>query len=78
MITCQRIPEEAFTNSDRLSVKLTEQVQKLTKQVLEARCSTADDFVTKPLTEYDETPEKCIPMLIAQANISGTLKIIHW
>ncbi|KAM6174693.1 intraflagellar transport protein 70A2 [Erethizon dorsatum] len=74
MITSQTAPEEAFIKLDGLAGMLTEQLRKLTKQVQEARRSRADDTVIKALNEYDDTLEKYIPVLMAQANIYWNLE----
>uniref|UniRef100_F7EJA9 Tetratricopeptide repeat protein 30 n=1 Tax=Xenopus tropicalis TaxID=8364 RepID=F7EJA9_XENTR len=69
MITCQTAPEEAFFKLDELAGMLTEQMRKLTKQVQEARHNRDDEAVKKAVNEYDETLEKYIPVLMAQAKI---------
>ncbi|XP_037060788.1 tetratricopeptide repeat protein 30A1 [Peromyscus leucopus] len=69
MITCQTAPEEAFIKLDGLAGMLTEQLRRLTKQVQEARHNRDDEVVIKALNEYDETLEKYIPVLMAQAKI---------
>ncbi|XP_049975930.1 tetratricopeptide repeat protein 30A2-like [Alexandromys fortis] len=69
MITCQTAPEEAFIKLDGLAGMLTEQLRRLTKQVQEARHNRDDEIVIKAVNEYDETLEKYIPVLMAQAKI---------
>ncbi|XP_069504798.1 intraflagellar transport protein 70A isoform X2 [Ambystoma mexicanum] len=69
MITCQTAPEEAFIKFDELAGMLTEQLRKLTKQVQEARHNRDDESVKKAVNEYDESLEKYIPVLMAQAKI---------
>uniref|UniRef100_A0A452IBU8 Tetratricopeptide repeat protein 30 n=1 Tax=Gopherus agassizii TaxID=38772 RepID=A0A452IBU8_9SAUR len=69
MITCQTAPEEAFHKLDELAGTMTEQLRKLTKQVQEARQNRDDEAVKKAVNEYDETLEKYVPVLMAQAKI---------
>ncbi|XP_048200182.1 tetratricopeptide repeat protein 30A2-like [Perognathus longimembris pacificus] len=74
MITCQTAPEEAFIKLDGLAGLLTEQLQRLTKQVQEARHNKDDDLVKKTVNEYDDVLEKYIPVLMAQAKIYWNLE----
>ncbi|XP_051022104.1 tetratricopeptide repeat protein 30A2 [Acomys russatus] len=74
MITCQTAPEEAFIKLDGLAGMLTEQLRRLTKQVQEARHNRDDEVVLKAVNEYDETLEKYIPVLMAQAKIYWNLE----
>uniref|UniRef100_A0A9L0JB96 Tetratricopeptide repeat protein 30 n=1 Tax=Equus asinus TaxID=9793 RepID=A0A9L0JB96_EQUAS len=74
MITCQTAPEEAFIKLDGLAGLLTEQLRKLTIQVQEARHSRDDEAVKKAVNEYDDTLEKYIPVLMAQAKIYWNLE----
>ena len=69
MITCQTAPEEAFIKLDGLAGMLTEQLRKLTIQVQDSRHSRDDESAKKAVNEYDETLEKYIPVLMAQAKI---------
>ncbi|XP_006119513.1 intraflagellar transport protein 70B [Pelodiscus sinensis] len=69
MITCQTAPEEAFHKLDELAGTMTDQLRKLTKQVQEARQNRDDEAVKKAVNEYDETLEKYVPVLMAQAKI---------
>ncbi|XP_025931258.1 tetratricopeptide repeat protein 30B [Apteryx rowi] len=69
IITCQTAPEEAFHKLDDSAGMLTEQLRKLTKQVQEARQNRDDEAIKKAVNEYDETLEKYVPVLMAQAKI---------
>ncbi|XP_040046470.2 intraflagellar transport protein 70A isoform X3 [Gasterosteus aculeatus] len=69
LLTCQTAPEEAFRKFDEMNGKLTEQLRKLAKQVQEARMSRDDDGQKKALQENDQTQEKYIVVLMAQAKI---------
>ncbi|XP_074857172.1 intraflagellar transport protein 70B [Carettochelys insculpta] len=69
MITCQTAPEEAFHKLDELAGTMTDQLRKLTKHVQEARQNRDDEAVKKAVNEYDETLEKYVPVLMAQAKI---------
>ncbi|KAK2505189.1 hypothetical protein MC885_001080 [Smutsia gigantea] len=73
MITCQTAPEEAFMKLDGLAGMLTEQLRRLTIQVQEARHNRDDEAVKKAVNEYDDTLEKYIPVLMAQAKIYWNL-----
>lgn len=74
MITCQTAPEEAFIKLDGLAGMLTEQLRRLTIQVQEARHNRDDEAVKKAVNEYDDTLEKYIPVLMAQAKIYWNLE----
>lgn len=74
IITCQTAPEEAFHKLDDSAGMLTEQLRKLTKQVQEARQNWDDEAVKKAVNEYDETLDKYIPVLMAQAKIYWDMK----
>nr|BAK64026.1 tetratricopeptide repeat domain-containing protein 30A [Pan troglodytes] len=74
LITCQTAPEEAFVKLDGLAGMLTEQLRRLTKQVQEARHNRDDEAIKKAVNEYDETMEKYIPVLMAQAKIYWNLE----
>ncbi|XP_051022103.1 tetratricopeptide repeat protein 30B [Acomys russatus] len=74
MITCQTAPEEAFIKLDGLAGMLTEQLRKLTIQVQDARHNRDDESAKKAVNEYDETLEKYIPVLMAQAKIYWNLE----
>ncbi|NXH15396.1 TT30B protein, partial [Bucco capensis] len=74
IITCQTAPEEAFHKLDDSAGILTEQLRKLTKQVQEARQNWDDEAVKKAVNEYDETLDKYIPVLMAQAKIYWDMK----
>ncbi|XP_029789157.1 tetratricopeptide repeat protein 30A-like [Suricata suricatta] len=74
LITCQTAPEEAFIKLDGLAGILTEQLRRVTKQVQEARHNRDDEAVKKAVNEYDDTLEKYIPVLMAQAKIYWNLE----
>uniref|UniRef100_A0A2K5BVC4 Tetratricopeptide repeat protein 30 n=1 Tax=Aotus nancymaae TaxID=37293 RepID=A0A2K5BVC4_AOTNA len=69
VITCLTAPEEAFLKLDGLAGMLSEVLWKLTIQVQEARHNRDDEAIEKAVNEYDETLEKYIPVLMAQAKI---------
>uniref|UniRef100_A0A8C6MLX7 Tetratricopeptide repeat protein 30 n=1 Tax=Nothobranchius furzeri TaxID=105023 RepID=A0A8C6MLX7_NOTFU len=70
LLTCQTAPEEAFRMFDEMSSKLTEQLRKLAKQVLqEARLNRDDEAQKKVLQDYDLMQEKYVVVLMAQAKI---------
>uniref|UniRef100_A0A2K5D5L5 Tetratricopeptide repeat protein 30 n=1 Tax=Aotus nancymaae TaxID=37293 RepID=A0A2K5D5L5_AOTNA len=71
MITCLTAPEEALLKLAGLAGMLTEQLQRLTKQVQDDR---DDEAIKKAVNEYDETLEKYIPVLMAQAKIYWNLE----
>ncbi|NXF15683.1 TT30B protein, partial [Rhodinocichla rosea] len=74
IITCQTAPEEAFHKLDDSAGTMTEQLRKLTKQVQEARQNWGDEALKKAINEYDETLDKYIPVLMAQAKIYWDMK----
>lgn len=74
IITCQTAPEEAFHKLDDAAGTLTEQLRKLMKRVQEARQNWDDEAVKKAVNEYDETLEKYVPVLMAQAKIYWDMK----
>ncbi|XP_004701770.1 tetratricopeptide repeat protein 30B, partial [Echinops telfairi] len=74
MITCQTAPEEAFIKLDGLAAMLTEHLRRLTIQVQEARHNRDVEAVKRAVNEYDETLEKYIPVLMAQAKIYWNLE----
>ncbi|TKC34825.1 hypothetical protein EI555_015012 [Monodon monoceros] len=59
---------------NELDGQLTEQLRKLTIQVQEARHNRDDEAVKKTVNEYDDTLEKYIPVLMAQAKIYWNLE----
>jgi len=69
VITQQTSQEEAFRKFDDIAVQYTETLRKLTKQVQESRQNHDDDAVKKAVNEYDESLERYIPVLMAQAKI---------
>ncbi|NXU54905.1 TT30B protein, partial [Turnix velox] len=74
IITCQTAPEEAFHKLDDSAGTLTDQLRKLTKQVQDGRQNWDDEAVKKAVSEYDETLEKYIPILMAKAKIYWDMK----
>ncbi|XP_008056431.1 tetratricopeptide repeat protein 30B [Carlito syrichta] len=74
MITCQTAPEEAFVKLDGLAGTLTDLLRKLIIQVQEARLHRDDEGVLNAVNEYDDTLEKYIPVLMAQAKIYWNLE----
>ncbi|KAM6914422.1 intraflagellar transport protein 70A isoform 1-T1 [Lycodopsis pacificus] len=70
LLTCQTAPEEAFRKFDEMNGKLTEQLRKLAKQVVqEARLARDDEAQKKSLQENDLMQEKYIVVLMAQSKI---------
>ncbi|NXY50563.1 TT30A protein, partial [Ceuthmochares aereus] len=74
IITCQTAPEEAFHKLDDLAGTLAEQLRKLMKQIQEARQNWDEEGVKKAANEYDETLDKYVPVLMAQAKIYWDMK----
>ncbi|NWR69540.1 TT30B protein, partial [Centropus unirufus] len=74
VITCQIAPEEAFHKLDDLAGTLAEQLRKVMKQIQEARQSWDEEAVKKAASEYDETLDKYVPVLMAQAKIYWDMK----
>ncbi|VVC98628.1 unnamed protein product [Leptidea sinapis] len=69
IITSQTSPEEAFQKYEDIASKHTEQLRKLTKVVQESRSHGDNDQVKKAVVEYEETLERYIPVVMAQARI---------
>ncbi|XP_033226934.1 tetratricopeptide repeat protein 30A isoform X2 [Belonocnema kinseyi] len=69
LITQQTSPEEAYRKFDDLANKHTESLRKSTKQVQEARLNHDDNAVKKAVNDYEESLERYIPVLMAQAKI---------
>ncbi|NXK79654.1 T30A1 protein, partial [Amazona guildingii] len=74
IITCQTSPEEAFYKLDDSAGMMTEQLRKLMKQVQEARQNWDDEAVKRAVNEYDETLDKYVAVLMAQAKIYWDMK----
>lgn len=68
-ITQQTSAEEAFRQFDDMAAQHTDTLRKLTKKVQEARHNHDDEAVKKAVNEYDESLERYIPVLMAQAKI---------
>ncbi|KAJ1523538.1 hypothetical protein ONE63_001386 [Megalurothrips usitatus] len=62
-------PEEAYRKLDDIASRHTEALRKLTKRVQEARQNHDDEAVKRVVTEYEDTLERYIPVLMAQARI---------
>lgn len=71
LLAQQYSPEEAYRKFDDLANKHTEALRKSTKQVQEARLNHDDNSVKKAVNDYEETLERYVPVLMAQAKI-------HW
>ncbi|KAG8036907.1 hypothetical protein G9C98_004229 [Cotesia typhae] len=74
LITQQTAPEEAYRKLDDLANKHCETLRKLAKQVQEARLNHDENAVKKTVNDYDETLERYIPVLMAQAKIYWELE----
>ncbi|XP_038607311.1 tetratricopeptide repeat protein 30B-like [Tachyglossus aculeatus] len=73
-LTGQTAPEEAFLKLDGLAGSLTDRLRKLAKRVQEARQQRRDEAVKRAVDEYDETLERYVPVLMAQAKIYWNLE----
>ncbi|XP_043955883.1 tetratricopeptide repeat protein 30A isoform X1 [Gambusia affinis] len=70
LLTCQTAPEEAFRKFEEMNSKLTEQLRKLAKQVVQdTRHIRDDESQSKTLHDYDMMQEKYVVALMAQAKI---------
>uniref|UniRef100_A0A1B6E2P5 Tetratricopeptide repeat protein 30 n=1 Tax=Clastoptera arizonana TaxID=38151 RepID=A0A1B6E2P5_9HEMI len=69
LITQQSSPEEAYRKFDEISSRYTEILRKTSKRVQEARALQDDAVVKKTVGEYEDTLERYIPVLMAQAKI---------
>ncbi|KAM6307108.1 intraflagellar transport protein 70A-like [Aegotheles albertisi] len=74
IITCQTAPEEAFHKLDDAAGTLTEQLRKLRKQEREARQNWHREAVRKAASEYEESLDKYVAVLMAQAKIYWDMK----
>ncbi|NWH57401.1 TT30B protein, partial [Geococcyx californianus] len=74
IITCQTAPEEAFHKLEDSAGTLTKQLRKLAKQIQEIRPNWDEEAVKKAINEYDETLDKYVPVLMAQAKIYWDMK----
>ncbi|KAJ3409648.1 Tetratricopeptide repeat protein 30A [Chytridiales sp. JEL 0842] len=70
----QTAPEEAYKKFDDLANKHVDLLRKLTKQVQEARQNLDEDAVKRVVNDYDDSVEKYIPVLMAQARIYWDLE----
>jgi tetratricopeptide repeat protein 30 len=61
--------EEAFKKLQVLSDRYIDGLRLMTKKIQDARISKDPDTIKKSLKEYDDTLEKYIPILMAQAKI---------
>ncbi|XP_039281409.1 tetratricopeptide repeat protein 30A [Nilaparvata lugens] len=69
LITQQSSPEEAYRKFDEIASRHTESLRKATKRVQEAREMHEDSAMKKAVADYEDTLEKYIPVLMAQARI---------
>lgn len=74
IMTQETSPEEAYRKLDELASKHVELLRKHTKQVQEARDSQDEEGVKKAVTDYDNTLDRYIPVLMAQAKIYWDLE----
>ena len=62
-------PEDAYKKFDELANKHIDNLRKLTKQINDARNARDNEAIKKALKDFDESLEKYIPVLMAQAKI---------
>ncbi|XP_075221413.1 tetratricopeptide repeat domain 30 isoform X2 [Lycorma delicatula] len=74
LITQQSSPEEAYRKFDEIASRHTDALRKATKRVQEARDMHDDIAVKKSVADYEETLDKYIPVLMAQAKIYWDLE----
>ncbi|XP_046680975.1 tetratricopeptide repeat protein 30A [Homalodisca vitripennis] len=74
LITQQSSPEEAYRKFDELASRHTDVLRKATRRVQEARESHNDAAVKKAVTEYEDTLDRYIPVLMSQAKIYWDLE----
>ncbi|CAG0888873.1 unnamed protein product [Cyprideis torosa] len=74
LITQQTAPDEAYRKFEEMVTRQTEQLRKLTKSVQESRQTHDDEAVKRAVNDYEETLEKYIPVLMAQAKIYWDLE----
>lgn len=68
-ILTQSSPEEAYRKFDILANKHIEILRKKTKEIQDARLQRDNEAIKNALKEYDESLEKYMPVLMAQAKI---------
>lgn len=69
LILQQASPEEAFSKFDILANKHIDNLRKITKQIQDARLERDNEAIKRSLKEFDDSLEKYIPVLMAQAKI---------
>jgi tetratricopeptide repeat protein 30 len=69
IILKESAPEEAYRKFDELATKHIEALRKLTKRINDARIASDNHGIKSALKEYDESLERYIPVLMAQAKI---------
>ncbi|KAI5746150.1 hypothetical protein M8J77_000393 [Diaphorina citri] len=69
IMTQETSPEEAYRKFDELASKHVELLRKHTKQVQEARDAGEEEGVKRAVSDYDDTLDRYIPVLMAQAKI---------
>jgi tetratricopeptide repeat protein 30 len=69
LIMSQTSPEEAFRKFDELANSSIDNLRKLTKQIQDARIAQDNDEIRNALKDYDDSLERYIPVLMAQAKI---------
>jgi tetratricopeptide repeat protein 30 len=69
LIVVQTAPEEAYRKFDELTAKHIDGLRKLTKQIQDCRIARDNDNIKQALMKYDESLERYIPVLMAQARI---------
>lgn len=69
LILQQASPEEAFRKFETLANKHIDNLRKITKQIQDARLERDNEAIKRSLKEFDDSLEKYIPVLMAQAKI---------
>ncbi|XP_065221761.1 intraflagellar transport protein 70A [Planococcus citri] len=69
LIIQQSAPDEAYRKFDEIATRQIDLLRKATKTVQEARETRDDETVKKAVVDYEDTLEKYIPVLMAQAKI---------
>ncbi|KAF6203225.1 hypothetical protein GE061_003643 [Apolygus lucorum] len=74
LITQQTSPDEAYKKFEEIAVRHTESLRKATKRVQEARATSDDSAAKRAVSDYEETLDSYIPVLMAQAKIYWDLE----
>ncbi|KAK9502454.1 hypothetical protein O3M35_011231 [Rhynocoris fuscipes] len=74
LITQQTSPDDAYKKFEEIAVRHTESLRKSTKRVQEAKANQDDVAMKKAVSDFEETLESYIPVLLAQAKIYWDLE----